>query len=239
MTPPSPTPLLPSADQPPHRRRWWCWLAFGAAVLIVAFAAGAPVVRDQLAAAIVWAQGIMSENRLWGAALFVAFSALSAMLAFASSALLVPPATLVWGTAGTFLLLWVGWLLGATLAFGIGRAGRPLLKHTGYADKLEKYQEYVSTRMRFWLVLIFCIAIPSEIPGYLFGSMRYPFARFIAAMAIAESGYALAAVFAGESLLVDQPLPFFTILAGLIVVALAAGLLLRISRKRQMGGLPR
>jgi len=239
MTPLSTSPLPPSADQPPHRRRWWCWLTFGATVLIVAFAAGAPIIRDQLAAAIVWAQGIMSENRIWGAVLFAAFSALSAMLAFASSAMLVPPATLVWGTAGTFLLLWSGWLLGAALAFGIGRAGQPLLKHTGYGDKLEKYQKYVSTRMRFWVVLLFCVAIPSEIPGYLFGSMRYPFVKFIAAMAIAESCYALAAVFAGESLLVNRPLPFLVTIAGLIALALAAGLLLRMSRKRQMGGLPR
>lgn len=239
MNLPSTSPLPPSADQPPHRRRWWCWLAFGAALLIVAFAAGAPLIRDQLAAAIVWTQAIMREHHVWGAVLFAAFSALSAMIAFASSTMLVPPATLVWGKAGTFLLLWGGWLVGAALAFAIGRAGQPLLKHTGYGDKLAKYQEYVSTRMRFWVVLLFCIAIPSEIPSYLFGSMRYPFARFIAAMAIAESGYALAAVFAGESLLIDRPLPFLAIVAGLIAVALTAGLLLRISRKRQPGGLPR
>lgn len=231
------SPLPPSAGQP--HRRWWSWLALGAAALIVAFAAGAPVIRDLLAAAIVWAQAIMEKHSVWGAVLFAAFSALSAMLVFASSAMLVPPAILVWGKAGTFLLLLGGWLLGAALAFGIGRAGRPLLKHTGYDDKLEKYQDYVSTRMHFWAALLFCIAIPSEIPGYLFGSMHYPFAKFIAAMAIAESGYALAAVFAGESLMVNRSLPFLAIIAGLIAVALIAGLLLRLSRKRQMGGLPR
>jgi hypothetical protein len=30
----------------------------------------------------------------------------------------------------------------------------------------------VSKRMRFWTVVLFCIAVPSEIPGYLFGGLH-------------------------------------------------------------------
>ena len=54
------------------------------------------------------------------------------------------------------------------------------------ADKLAKYRDYVSQRMKFWAVLLFCIAVPSEIPGYLFGSMHYPFRKFLAGVRLQQ-----------------------------------------------------
>ncbi|AEI79316.1 transposase mutator type [Cupriavidus necator N-1] len=110
---------------------------------------------------------------------------------------------------------------------------------SGYADKLAKYRDYVSQRMKFWAVLLFCIAVPSEIPGYLFGSMHYPFRKFLAAMAIAEAGYAFGIVVAGESLAIDRPLPFLIAVGILAVVAVLAGLVLRAVRKHKSGGLQR
>jgi hypothetical protein len=47
-----------------------------------------------------------------GAAVFVLLAAMSAILAFFSSALLLPPAVYAWGNAVTFGLLWLGWQLG-------------------------------------------------------------------------------------------------------------------------------
>ncbi|WP_232431431.1 TVP38/TMEM64 family protein [Cupriavidus sp. UYPR2.512] len=189
--------------------------------------------------AIDWARATMEQHPGAGALVFFLFSAVSAMLAFASSVVLVPPATEVWGKPLTVVLLWGGWLLGAAAAFGIGRLAYPLLARSGYADKLAKYQDYVSQRMKFWAVLLFCIAVPSEIPGYLFGSMHYPFRKFLAAMAIAEAGYAFGIVVAGESLAIDRPLPFFIAVGILAVVAVLAGLVLRAVRKHKSGGLQR
>ncbi|WP_340526482.1 TVP38/TMEM64 family protein [Cupriavidus necator] len=189
--------------------------------------------------AIDWARATMEQHPGAGALVFFLFSAVSAMLAFASSVVLVPLATEVWGKPLTVVLLWGGWLLGAVAAFGIGRLAYPLLARSGYADKLAKYQDYVSQRMKFWAVLLFCIAVPSEIPGYLFGSMHYPFRKFLAAMAIAEAGYAFGIVVAGESLAIDRPLPFLIAVGILAVVAVLAGLVLRAVRKHRSGGLQR
>ena len=53
---------------------------------------------------------------MWGAVLFVVMSAAAAMLAFFSTAVLVPVAVVTWGQTGTFVLLWVGWILGGVCA---------------------------------------------------------------------------------------------------------------------------
>jgi uncharacterized membrane protein YdjX (TVP38/TMEM64 family) len=215
--------------RPAHTFRFWAvvgCIGLGAAFLVLT-----PSVGEGIDRAIAWAEQQMERHRLAGAAVFFVFSALSAMLAFASSAILVPPATLVWGQPVTFLLLWGGWLVGAIAAYGIGRLAFPLLRHSGYQEKLEKYQDYVSRRMSFWMVLLFCIAIPSEIPSYLFGSLRYPFWKFLAAMATAEMGYALGIVIAGEGLLIDKPFFVLAVIAVAVAVALLAGWVLRANKK--------
>jgi len=222
-----------------NRRPVWFWLAVGAATVLIGLVVLSPPFKAFVDQAIDWARATMEQHPAAGALVFFLFSAVSAMLAFASSVVLVPPATEVWGKPLTIVLLWGGWLLGAVAAFGIGRLAYPLLARSGYEDKLAKYQDYVSQRMKFWAVLLFCIAVPSEIPGYLFGSMHYPFRKFLAAMAIAEAGYALGIVVAGESLAIDRPLPFFVAIGILAVVAVLAGLVLRAVRKHGSGGLQR
>jgi uncharacterized membrane protein YdjX (TVP38/TMEM64 family) len=180
-----------------------------------------------------WVEGIMKARPVTGAVVFVLFSALSAMLAFTSSVALVPPASLVWGKLVTFLLLWCGWIAGAIAAFAIGRLAHPLLVRMGYEDTLEKYEKFVSKRMKFWAVLLFCIAVPSEVPGYLFGGAHYPFLKFLVAIAIAEAMYAVLVVVVGESLAVAKPVPLLAAAGVLVVIGAAAGLALRAARKRR------
>src|SRR5918994_1314876 len=107
---------------------------------------------DQLTS---WSRVVMNDHPVTGAAVFFLFAAVSAMLAFTSSAVLVAPANLVWGKLITFLLLWGGWIAGAITAFGIGKIARPLLVRLGYQETLDKYQQFVSKRMKFWSVLLF------------------------------------------------------------------------------------
>lgn len=197
----------------------------------MAYFALTPSVREGLEVAIDWAKQLMESHSVEGGAVFFLFSALSAMLAFASSTILVPPANLAWGQPVTFLLLWGGWVAGAIAAYWIGRLAFPLLLRSGYQEKLEKYQDYASRRMSFWMVLLFCLAIPSEIPSYLFGSLRYPFWKFLAAMATAELGYALGIVIVGEGLLIDKPFFVLAVVGLCVLVALLAGWVIRRANK--------
>lgn len=213
----------------------WFWLALGAAVLLLAFLSYSATFRNFIEAVTGWAERIINDNPVTGALVFLLFSSVSAMLAFTSSAVLVPAANLVWGKLITFLLLWGGWVVGAIAAFGIGNRARPLLIYLGYKDTLDEYQQFVSKRMRFWAVLLFCIAVPSEVPGYLFGGARYPFLKFVCAIAIAESIYAFGLVVASESLVAAKPLPLVVTAGIMIVIALGAGVLLRKLKKRKSG----
>lgn len=218
-------------------RALWPWIGLGAAALLVALLlVFSPTFTDLVKQTTGWAEGIMKAHPVTGAIVFVLFSALSAMLAFTSSVALVPPASLVWGKLVTFLLLWCGWMAGAVAAFGIGKLAHPLLVRMGYEDTLEKYEKFVSKRMKFWAVLLFCIAIPSEVPGYLFGGAHYPFLKFLAAIAIAEAIYAVLVVVVGESLAVARPVPLLAAAGILVVIGAAAGLALRAARKRVSGG---
>lgn len=219
-----------------RRHPVWFWLAIATAALLVTLFLYSPIFKQWVGAAMDWAKQVMDAHPVAGAGVFFLFSAISAVLAFASSLVLVPSANLAWGKAITFLLLWSGWLTGSIITYGIGRLARPLLNRLNYEKKLDEYQQFVSHRMKFWAVLLFCIAVPSEIPGYLFGGMRYPFLKFVAAIGIAEVIYGIGVVYAGERLLSSRPHAMVITLGILSVVALGAGLLLRKLKHRRAGG---
>lgn len=211
----------------------WLGLVLGGTILLVTLVAYSETFQNLVKAVTDWASDIIEVNPTAGAVVFFLFSAISAMLAFASSTVLVPAANLVWGKPISFLLLWGGWVAGAFAAYGIGRVARPLLVRIGYKEKLAEYEQFVSKRMKFWAVLLFCFAVPSEIPGYVFGGLHYPLMKFISAMAIAEAVYALGVVIAGESLLAAQPLPLLATVGILILILVLATLALRRLKKRK------
>jgi uncharacterized membrane protein YdjX (TVP38/TMEM64 family) len=215
------------------KRSIWFWLTLATAVVGLTLLSYSETFRNLLEWATGWAKDVIASNPVMGALVFLLFSMLSAMLAFASSAVLVPAANLVFGKLVTFLLLWGGWVAGSIVAYAIGRQARPLLIRLGYQRTLEKYQEYVSRRTKFWMVLMFCFAVPSEIPGYVLGGVHYPFWRFLSAIAATEAIYALGLVFAGEKLLAAKRLDLILILGALIVIGAGAGLLFRKLRKRR------
>lgn len=177
-------------------------------VLIVVFCAGLAVVAsfDTLHAAMVRlltpAEAIIAAHPVWGMLLIVLFVALSAMLAFVSSAVIVPLAIQTWGEPLTILLLWSGWTIGGICAYGLGRfLGRPVVKVLTFGAALARFERRFSGHAPFSLVLLFQTALPSEVPGYLLGLLRYTFAKFVAAIMLAELPFAVATVYLGASFL--------------------------------------
>jgi uncharacterized membrane protein YdjX (TVP38/TMEM64 family) len=162
------------------------------------------------------AEGIMRSRPILGPILFILFAAASAMLAFFSSAAIVPVAILVWGQAVSVFLLWLGWTLGGVLSFAVSHLlGRRVVYALAPRALLERYEQLVTHRPPFGLVLLLQLALPSEVPGYLLGLVRYPFWRYLAALVLAELPYAVATVYLGATFLERRAVPFL-LLAGLL-----------------------
>lgn len=151
------------------------------------------------------------ENKLVAAAFFVALSALSATFFLLSSTPLVPLAIAAWGSLLTFELLLLGWILGGIITYGAGRAAYHLVRNLSLYEKTTYYREKLTPRSEFWFVLLFRLAIPAEIPGYVLGSLRYSFRKYLLATFISEFLVALIAVYASEALLQRNEIAFISL----------------------------
>jgi uncharacterized membrane protein YdjX (TVP38/TMEM64 family) len=159
---------------------------------------------------------------------FILLAMLSAMVAFFSSALLAPIAVYTWGKTACFVLLWSGWFLGGIVSFCIGRfLGRSAVSTIIGADKVASWEGQINERAKFRHVLMFQAIVPSEIPGYVLGILRYRFLLYAAALALTELPYAVATVYLGESFLNAESTVFIMLGVGTILLGT---LLIRIYR---------
>lgn len=168
------------------------------------------------------ARDLILDDTYRGMALFVVLSAVSAMVAFFSSAVLVPVGVIAWGPGMTFALLWLGWLLGGAAAYSAGRfLGRRVVLWIVSGEQLHRYERRLSDHAPFPTLLLFQMALPSELPGYLVGLLRYRFATYLAALALAELPFAAGAVYLGESFIRRDHRGL--IVAGLALIAASVG----------------
>ena len=217
------TPATPAVSTPVYRVR---------AILLVAMVGGLAVLAlsDPVHQAVLdvfeAAKGLMANHPLLGPALFVILSSLAAMLAFFSSAVLVPPAVYAWGPVSTAALLWAGGVASYWLAF---RFGRPVMRWLAPGKSLSRYQRRLRREASFGFLLLFQLALPSEIPGLVLGLARFPFERYLAALVIAELPYAIGTTLLGASFVSRQ---FGMLLSLGALAALAAAILGRAFRNR-------
>lgn len=135
-----------------------------------------------------------------GKVVFLLVSVLSAMLAFFSSAVIVPVAVYAWGEATTLALLWSAWLIGGAASYLVGRTlGRRVAAWAVSPERLDYYAARISARAGFPTILLFQLALPSEIPGYVLGTVRCRVGIYLTALALAELPFAIGAVYLGES----------------------------------------
>jgi len=207
-------------------------LIIGTIIIIVGLFAASDTLHDKIEEIIIWTEAAISEAPLLGMLVFVLLSMLSAMVAFFSSAVLAPIAVYAWGKAGCLALLWLGWLLGGIASFCIGRfAGRSVAAMLIGERKIAGWEQQVSEHTRFIHVLLFQAAVPSEIPGYVLGILRYRFLLYLTALAITELPYAVAVVYLGESFLEGEAIVF--VILGVAVILLGAFLLQILRRVAQ------
>ena len=201
MTAPKPEPT-PTPDTRAAPSRWRQALVLLLVFVLLAALLTSDALYAQLQRLLSATEPLLATHPAWGGITFVLVSALSAMLAFFTSAVLVPAAVVSWGKAITVLLLWLGWFLGGLCAYGIGRSlGRPLFRTMGSTRVSAFYQHRLSANVGLPVVLLLQLALPSEIPGYLCGLLRVRLRVYATALALAELPYAIGTVWVGESIL--------------------------------------
>ena len=177
-------------------------VTIGLLIVAAGLISASETLHDKADALIVWAESVIELSPHIGMAVFVLIAMLSAMLAFFSSAVFVPVAVYTWGAGVTFILLWAGWLLGGVVSFCIGRfLGRRVAAILIGEEKLAGWQSQLTQRSRFIHILLFQAALPSEIPGYVLGILRYRFSLYLTALAITELPYVIGVIYLGESFL--------------------------------------
>jgi uncharacterized membrane protein YdjX (TVP38/TMEM64 family) len=192
-------PLNVAARPELHARSWGRAVAVVLICASVALLLSFDAVYENLQWALSAAEPSIAAHPRLGAVAFVLFAALSAILAFFSSALLLPAAVFTWGTTVTFGLLWLGWLLGGLATYALGRGlRRPRGKVSRTSNKLDFYLQRAPGEVTFALVLLLCLALPSEIPGYLCGYLGVRIRTYAPALAMAELPYAIGAVVLGD-----------------------------------------
>ena len=193
------------------------FLLLGMLALLFAATALDPV-HDRINQFLEWAKQVIRQHEALGLMLFVILSALSAVFFFLSTAVIIPVAVYAWGKPMTIFLLWGSWILGATLSYWIGRhPGRKLTKWIVKPRKVAQYEKKITARANFPLVLLFQVAVPSEIPGYVLGTLRYRFGKYLSARAIAEVPFAFAAVYLGDAFVKRQYLPLILVSAASLI----------------------
>jgi uncharacterized membrane protein YdjX (TVP38/TMEM64 family) len=200
-------------------------LVAGAALLLLT-----PSVHARLIDTIDSVGELIRRQPVLGMGAFVLLAAASAMLAFVSSAVLIPVAVHVWGAPLCALLLWLGWFLGGVATYLVGRyLGRPIVERLVSPATVARYEVWARSSVALTPILLVQLALPSDAAGYIFGIVRCRPAVFLAALALAEVPYALGAVYLGVSFLERDAIALFGL--GLAGIALSAWALSRVHRR--------
>jgi uncharacterized membrane protein YdjX (TVP38/TMEM64 family) len=100
------------------------------------------------------------------------------------------------------VLLWVGWTLGGCTAYALARGlGRPIVALLSSGTSLARWEARIPRDAPFGLVALFQLAMPSEVPGYVLGFVRYRFDRYLLVLALGELPWAAGTVAVGAGFL--------------------------------------
>jgi uncharacterized membrane protein YdjX (TVP38/TMEM64 family) len=211
-----------------HRTAWRRGALLMLLTIGLAALAASDLLHATLVAVLAASDKLVAAHPIVGIVLFVAWAAVSAMLAFASVAVLLPVAVFTWGEPLSILLLWIGWILGGACSYGVGRwFGRAMVKWLTAEALLYRIERHMGPTTPFGLVLLFQLALPSEIPGYVLGMVRYSFAKYLLALGLVELLYAVAVVHLGASFVERRAGIILATGAAVVLLSVAASYLLR------------
>ncbi len=178
------TPLKPRDLLPSLRPLAWGLLLFALA-LVLARTYAAPIGE------------VLSGHGVLGAVLFVLSTALAVVLPLFSNLALAPFAVLLWGPWSTAALLLLGWVLGAALAFGLGRYLRaPLLRMFPGVTRYAQIDRLLHPRHPLLSLIALRMTFPVDILSIVLGLFSLKTTAFANALSTAIGGAPFALLFA-------------------------------------------
>ena len=205
--------------QDPFRRHALIVLVLVALALLLW---GSVTAQEYFSAGLDYTRTIIESRPVLSQVVFVGMAAVSSILLFFSSVALVPLAVNAWGPGYTLLLLMIGWFVGANLAYCIGRwFGRRVTEYFVAADTLDRYGHLMSSKLKISEVALLKLALPSEMPSFALGIVRYPIAKLTIVLLASELPFALWAVYLSVALISEQRAVFVAVLvAGFVLLGL-------------------
>ncbi|MEO8445249.1 MAG: VTT domain-containing protein [Gammaproteobacteria bacterium] len=192
-------------------------------VMVAALLAYSEEIHQQVVRVIALVEPVIAAWPIAGALLFVLLAAVSAILVFFSSLLLVPLGIQAWGPLPCFLLLWSGWFLGGVVTYTIGRyLGRPAVRRMLTAGEIARYESHIPKVGSLATAALTQLMLPSDISGYFFGLFGYPARIYLGGLALAELPYALGTVYLGSAFVQRQYLLLLAAAAlGIVILGIA------------------
>lgn len=121
---------------------------------------------------------VVGENRLLGAALFSLVMFGATVIAPIAALPMVPVLAPLLGPFTTGLAAFVGWTMGAIVAFWIGRwYGKPVVLRFVSLSAVERYERYIKPETGFLLIVFLRMLLPVDVLSYalgIFSSVSFP-----------------------------------------------------------------
>lgn len=119
---------------------------------------------------------IIGEKKTIGMLIYVFITTVAVVVAPVSTLPLIPLASGLWGWVIAGVLSITGWLLGAEIAFLLGRHyGKPLVQRIVSVEKLEQFERHIPEDHLFWTVVFLRMFVSVDLLSWalgLFSSMK-------------------------------------------------------------------
>lgn len=155
----------------------------------------------------------VEKNMIWGAFVYVFLEILSIVAAPVATIFLIPIAVSIFGPFATSILNIIGWMIGSSIAFWLARKyGKPLLERMKIFQGIKKYENYVSSEVEFWSVLVLRVVFPVDVISYALGFLSsISFFRYFLATVIGIAPFSFLYSYAGEYFIMGQYFYFIAI----------------------------
>ena len=160
---------LHNAPGPLRRALTWAeWLpSVRAGLWVTALFVAAVLLAREFAAPI---RELLSANARLGIGVFVATSAVAVLVPMLTNLPLVPLAVLAWGPGWSAALLLSGWVIGAALAFLLGRHARAsILRHFPSVQRHGDIDRLIHPRHRLVSLVLLRMTFPVDVLSYALG----------------------------------------------------------------------